>query len=295
MPIDYTTADYEFNGESTGFAASLEAAFELQQENVETLDEDVADGNAALHGHGRETGNVLGVGIGLSARLTNGYYWASGRRYQNDELAGYLVIALPASQTRYLYQDADGAVSQYAVLQSPRPTGTWYVGSATTDSGSCTSVDQTGCDEIAALTDVQDAIGWPYTDSDDIETRLQSLEAGGGGGGGGYEYWGLMDESATSATRIRQAATSIAEAEVEAHEAAYHADDPVDTSDLEINERWDIDAVNQARHLLRYTEAVDPDGPEMLVDAVTVLDGIYGDGSGHDEFDFIDDTNTTWV
>jgi len=47
-------------------------------------------------------------------------------------------------------------------------------------------------------------------------------------------------------------------------------------------------------HLLKYTESVDPDGPEMQVDAATVVWDVYGEGNGADEKDYIDKVNSTW-
>lgn len=295
-PIDYTLADYDFDGMTTGFDEALDTAFTLQQTNVEALDADVAAAFFALHGQGREPGGcILAIGAGLSATLTNDYYWIAGRRYLVALGVGSSTVSLTGSVTNYIYQDADGAFVTYTSLQTPVPTGYWYVGTATCSAVACTAVDETGSEEVAAiddLDDVKDAVGWPYTNPADIDTRLAAVE-GGGGGGGGFSYWETMPKAAGDATSITQEATTLAEDEVADHVTTYHAGEAVSVEDAQ--EQWDVDAVNQAKQLLYLTRAITPDLPETQASAATVVWDSYGYGEGADGLTFIDVANSTWL
>lgn len=295
-PIDYTAADYDFDGMTTGFDEALDTAFTLQQTNVEALDADVAAGILALHGQGREPGGcILSVGTGLSALLTNDYYWIAGHRYIVAAGVGSSTVSLAANVTNYIYQDADGAFVTYTSEQTPVPTGYWYVGTATCNASACTAVSEVGSEEVAAiddLDDVKDAVGWPYTNASDVDTRLTALE-GGGGGGGGFSYWGTMPKAAGVATTITQEATTLAETEVADHVTAYHSGEAESVE--EAQEQWDVDAVNQAKQVLYLTRAITPDLPETQTDSATVVWDSYGYGEGHDTLNFVDTTNSTWL
>ncbi len=144
--------------------------------------------------------------------------------------------------------------------------------------------------QIAAL---EAAVGIPYGAVDDLDTRVTDLEAGAVAGGG-YEYWETMPKNVGDTTPPGQEMDTKDDVAIDEHVADYHADDG-GTEEIEVNEPWDVDAVNQARHLLKYTESVDPDGPETQIDAATVVWDCYGEGNGHDELDYVDRVNSTWL
>lgn len=210
-------------GDTTGVAAHLNREFAAVGDAVTDLGNEVAAGNEALHGTGtEETGDVTTVGTGLSCVVAAQSYWVVGRRYT---LAADLTVALPGSSTRHLYMDADQVVTQYAARQSPNPEGTWYLGTATTDSGSCTAVDDTNADRVANLAGLEtrmdaveagileldgvktvlglgyyDVDGDPVTGEASVHDRLTALESGGGGGG--VSYWGGLERSSGDPTTI---------------------------------------------------------------------------------------------
>lgn len=143
------------------------------------------------------------------------------------------------------------------------------------------------------ITAIQGYIGADYFDGTppaSIDARLDLVEAAAGG----PLYWGVMVESAASSTTPGSAmdtkdATLIASHISEYHEAGSDLD--VDVPDI-----WDVDAVNQAKMLLRATRVLDPDMPVNQVDALSVIWGIFGDGSGTPATpDFIDRVNSTWL
>lgn len=297
MPLDYTLANYDFEGDSEGFGAHLEAQYQLQQDNVEALDSDVAAQTVALHGHGRIDGLVLSTGSGLSASLSAGKYLAGGRLY---ELLSAATVALPASVTRHIYLDGAGAFALYATKQTPRPDGTWYVGSATTSGVAVTSVDQSACDEVASLVTLlaqvealQDAVGIPYTSEVDIAERLDILEAGGvGGGGAATVYWPLLAYSLSDGTTIPQYVTAQIDAlRAELTAAIATAIAGVTgtggtggtTSAITLN-----DLAARLSQIVLYLTHVLPDLPAGNVNAATVVDGHSGEGSGADGTDYVD-------
>lgn len=144
--------------------------------------------------------------------------------------------------------------------------------------------------QIAAL---EAAVGIPYGGIDDLDTRVTDLEDGAVGGGG-YAHWANMPKAPADSTTPGQEMDTKDAAAVEQHVEEYHADDG-GTAEIEVNEPWNVDAANQARHLIKYTESVDPDGPELQVDAATIVWDVYGDGNGADELDFVDRVNSTWL
>lgn len=293
--IDYTAADYEFNGMTTGFDEALETAFTLQQTNVEALEAAMAAAFFALHGQGREPGGcILAIGAGLSATLTNDYYWIAGRRYLVAAGVGTSTVSLSPSVTNHIYQDALGAFVTYTSAQSPVPAGYWYAGTATCSAVACTAVSETGSEEVASiddLDDVKDAVGWPYTNPADVDTRLVAVEADGGGGG--VSFWATMPKASGDTTTPGQEMATKDTALDAAHVAAYHAGETASVADAQ--EQWDVDAVNQAKQVLYLTRAVAPDLPETQTGAATVVWDNYGYGEGNDNLNFVDAVNSTWL
>ena len=286
MPLNYGNADYDFEGDSEGFGAHLEAQFQLQQDNVEALDADMAAQTVALHGHGRIDGLVLGTGTGLAASLTVGNYLAAGRLYS---LLAPAAVSLPASATRYIYMDGTGAFTLYAAQPAERPAGTWYVGSATTDGVAVTGVDQADCDEVASLAVLLERIADLEAADDALDERVTLLEEGGGGGGGGAVVYAYRLPWAPGDGRTNEQV--IDEKIADAVEGLGSGGTGGGSVSLAV--QYDTDVVNQAYHLLKTTQTVDPETPVTQVDAVTIVPGVYGDGSGGSP-DFWDRVNSTW-
>jgi hypothetical protein len=157
---------------------------------------------------------------------------------------------------------------------------------------------RSAADLAAAIAQLQSAVGDAYLETpqpDGIDTRLSDLETmvGGGGGGDGTPYWKNMPESPSSARTPEQMAQAVADADVAAHVAALHQGETPGGEESTPVEAFDIDANNQSRALLKTVRSVDADGAETQVDAVTIVWGVYGDGSGGSP-DFIDRVNSTW-
>lgn len=290
-------SDYPVNpfvtGESSTFPEHLNQEFATLGDAINTLSDEFATGNEALHGTGAEsTGTLLEIATGRACDVSAGAYWINGRRYV---MAADVTVALPANQTSHLYMDAVGTVSVYATLQGTNPVGTWYIGTATTNSAACTAVDDSDADRVANLAqlpEITDRLTIAEADIDALDGRVTDIESGAVGGSG-PAYWGALGKASSDATTITQAI----EAGIDAHEADKHSGE-VDTGDdngtTVIIMPQDVDAVNQARHLLKYTRTVDPDGAADQVDAVTIVWGVWGDGTGGSP-DFVDRVNSTWL
>lgn len=285
-------------GEMVGFADHLNSEFRAEDAADAAILAELAAGNLALHGTGCVSGLVLSPGSGLSANLSDGAYLLGGRYYLQGTQIGYEVIALPANQTSYIYMDAAGSFVCCAAQQTPDPTGTWYVGSATTGASVCLSVSQVGCDrvlnpaglqgELTAIADevsaLDSAIGIPYTGSVSLQARVTTLE-GGGDGGSQVVYWGALQKANGDPTTVDQEIASKIAALPSAGGSG---------SGVAVSKQWDVDAVNQSKHLLRYTGATDHQGPANAVDCVTIVWGCYGDGSNSSP-DFVDRVHSTWL
>ncbi len=149
---------------------------------------------------------------------------------------------------------------------------------------------------VIDITAIEAAIGSDYfggsPPASSLDTRVDALE---GGGGGGATYWGAMEKELGDATTPGTEMDSKDAAAVAAHIAAEHqAGGAGDGETLEIPEVWDVDAVNQALHLLKITRSVDPDLPENQISAVTIVWGVWGDGTGSTP-DAVDRVNSTWL
>ena len=141
---------------------------------------------------------------------------------------------------------------------------------------------------LALLTSMLGAGYLDGTVTDDVDARLTALEtAPSGGGGTGTVYWGALQQTASVATTIAQA---IAAAIAEHLATVQHGGADGVT---EVLEPWDVDAVNQSLSVLTDVRQVNPEAAWNHVDAVTVVWGVYGDGS-HGSPDFIDWVNSSW-
>lgn len=220
MPTDYSSKDYDFYGDTaTDFSDHLAEMFQLQEDNVLVLESDLALSNLILHGTGRTaSGCRLAVGTGLSVHVSNGYFVVDGKIGQIDEQVGYSVGSLTDNSTNHLYMDIDGLITTYSSKQGSNPSGTWYLGTAVTNGGECTTVDDSTADILESLTDfrteldtakddidaIEAAVGMPYPDGNaSLDSRVTALESGGGGGGGTV-YWGALKEASGDPTTIEE-------------------------------------------------------------------------------------------
>jgi hypothetical protein len=130
--------------------------------------------------------------------------------------------------------------------------------------------------------------GGVHVVSDSISARLDAIE--GGGGTGYIMYWGTAWKGAGDNTTIEQ--------EIDTRIAAALAGVQTGSGGVPVADYWDEDAVRQAKTVL----ALVANGESALalavgaaqVDAVTVVWGIYGDGTGSTP-NFIDVANSTWL
>lgn len=300
MPTDWSGLRTDFTGASIEFPGLLAAALQLLRDNVDVVQGDSEAADEALHGRGYEgEGAILAVGAGLSVRISNGHYWVEGRRHALAGGPGYVVAEIPASQTSHLYMDAEGSVTAYAVLQTPTPAGTWYVGTATADSESCLAVDDSEAERVASVAVMAEqivalmaALGLPWELDEDAQTILAALLSGEGGGeGGGPVYWGTLERSVSDPTRVAQHV----DGEIARHVEDYHGDEeqpgaPGVTLNIE---QWEVDAANAGQAALAITRKLDQNHPDEFEDAIVVVHGVYGDGSGGSP-DWVDHENSTW-
>ena len=164
----------------------------------------------------------------------------------------------------------------------------------------------TGADSVTSVTDLREyvpaqqaltALGDLSATVEDLEDaldalalRVDALEAGGGGGGGGTVYWGALERTGADPTRINQ---FVAE-EIAGHVEDYHSGESESGGGTTLQiEQWETDAANFGQAVLSATRKLDATHPEEFQDAVTVVHGIYGDGTD-DTPDWIDHVNTTW-
>lgn len=287
---DYPVTPFE-PGDSEGVAAHLNTEFDGLGEGLETLESTVAVGFDALHGPGKETGGCgLTTGTGLSCVIGTGYFWVDGERVEIEEV---VTVSLSPSQTSYVYLAADLTPSTYSSLQSPRPAGTWYAGSATTDADSCTAVDDSEADTVSSFTGlttrVEDLEDWQATAEtalDDHEDRITDLEGSGGGGGGGTIYADALARAVDNAQTVGQKFAEL-DAAIEAGGAEGAAVALPQSFD-------DLEALNQALELMAQTDADNLAAFEAQVNTIQVQWDICGEGS-NGTADYIDRVNSTWL
>ena len=291
---DYPQTPFQ-PGDAIGVAEHLNAEFALVGDSVQAVADDLALSNEVLHGPGRESGGCgLSVGTGLSCVIGAGYYWAAGQRCENQ---APVVVALPASQTSYLYQDADGMVVPYSSRQTPNPEGTWFCGTATTDGMGCIAVDDTEADVVAgnaALSAQVSGLDSRMEAAEELleehEDRITDLESGGGGGGGtGPVYADPLRRSYSNAETVGQKFAAL-EAEIDALQDAVGSGGNVVAVE---QPAWDIDAVNGALHLQAQTTEDALEAAYSQVNTIQIKHGVFGDGSGETP-NYID-AASTWI
>ena len=145
-------------------------------------------------------------------------------------------------------------------------------------------------DDTTLLAFLTAALGADYvgeTPPADVDTRLTALEAGGGGGGGTV-FWGALEKGAGDPTTIEQRIVAL----IAEHVAAVPHGGGGGGGEAVVLP-WDIEWVNQAKHLMMATRWM-PDMPATQVDSIVIVEGSYGDGSGGSP-DWIDREHSTWV
>ncbi len=282
-------------GDTVGVSEHLNAEFSEAGQQITDLAAAVAEGNDALHGPGKEAGGCgLSVGTGLSCVLGAGHFWVGGVRY---EIAEAQVIALTPNETSYLYQDSTGSVTAYVSQQSPRPAGTWFLGTATTDGTTCTAVDDSEADTVSGVADLGDRLTAAEEAIDDAEAaladheaRIGDLETLGGGGGGGPVYADGIPRSSTNPQTVGQEFAAL-EADIAALQAAGTGGGSVVSVPAPV---WDVDADNQALELQAQTTAGALEAATQQFNTIQIKWGVYGDGSGETP-DFVDRDVSTWL
>lgn len=147
----------------------------------------------------------------------------------------------------------------------------------------------------AQIDDLEAAVGGAYLGDEppaqSLHDRVTALEQQSGGGGGtpAAVFWGALARAAGDPTTVDQAIS----AAIAAHEAAQAGDESQDT--IAVGEpQWDVSVVNLAKAVLDVTAHLRTHHPDTLLDAVVIVPGVYGDGSG-DTPDYVDRENSTWL
>lgn len=271
-------------------------------------------GALAVLGEGVASGGEVAGGTGLAVDITALQALIETQKgLVYVEAGAYTLSALPASSSLWVWAQAllpdatdydsreTGAVRYVYTRTATSPGNAILLATVATGAASVSSVTDArsfciagSLDEMeATLADLEAAVGLPYTDPSTLSDRVQDLEDHSVGGDG-YAYWNNMPKAVGDTTTPGQEMDTKDKAAVTAHVAEYHADDG-GTSEVEVNEPWDVDAVNQALMLMDVTQRVSPDTPETQRDHATIVWTVYGDGEGHDEVDFVDRVNTTWL
>lgn len=147
-----------------------------------------------------------------------------------------------------------------------------------------------GEEALAALASLDAALAALDVRVDGLEDRVDGLE-GGVGGGAATVYWGALERTAADPTRVDQHITT----EIAQHVADYHDDEEAPGAPgviLQLDQ-WEVDAANVGQTVLAITRKLDQEHPDEFQDAVVVVHGVYGDGSGGTP-DWVDHVNTTW-
>jgi len=120
----------------------------------------------------------------------------------------------------------------------------------------------------------------------DVDTRLTGLESGGGGGGGGTVYWNGLERTVSDPTTIAQAIAAAVAAHLAAAQHGGGGGTAVTVED-------DVFRANDIRSRLLQVRSHSPDVVATQRNALYIVDGVYGDGSGGSP-DFVDHVNSTW-
>ena len=146
-------------------------------------------------------------------------------------------------------------------------------------------------DATTLLANLSAWLGTAYvgeTPPGDIDARLTALEAGGGGGGGGTVYWAALQQTAAITTTILAAiAAAIAQHVVDvAHGGGGSGGTAVVVTE-------EVVIANDLRSRMVQVRSHSPDVVATQLNALYIVDGVYGDGSGGTE-DRVDRVNSTW-
>lgn len=271
-------------------------------------------GALAAHGYG-----VIGVdswvvtaGEGLSVDITSGHgiIHSSVRGYTYARTYTARNVALPANTTLYLYATAvfrtlsgepdtreDGSV-EFVATGTTAPADSLLLAKIVTDGESVTEIQDLreflGTEELEQeiaqwaedLEQVKDAIGTRYFGAEppaaSLDARISDLEEAPTGA----VFWRPLHKEAGDETTIEQEVAS----RLYEHVEKYHQEQSVFTTE----EPWDIDAVNQARAVLKLVRTVDPEHAAWQLNTVCVVWGVWGEGT-EDSPDYIDRENSTWL
>ena len=290
-------------GDSAGVAAHLNTELQAAGDAAAAAALVASSANASLHGQGIVAGLVLSPGTGLTAHVSAAgagvdEFMLAGIIGNLSAVGGYEVVPLTAGVANYLYMDDAGTITAYVTAQSPDPTGTFFLGTATCDGADCTAVDQSAAERVASMTglqddvaDLQEAVGNPYTNPVALSTRVGTLEDSGGIGGA--PVIPKLDALVTSAGESdAQVAQRIADADVAAHVAALHTGTGEPGAGL-ADPYPDVEEVNQAKALLREIAQDNPLAGDTQLDSIIIVPGVYGDGS-NGTVDYWDRTNSTY-
>lgn len=274
-----------------------------------------AEGALQAIGEGVASGGAVTAGVGLAVDVSalKAVIDTEKCMCYVEASAAYNLTGLPANGSLWIWAQAllpddgdydsreSGAVRFVftrtatspgnAILLAIVVTGAASVSTVTDSRVYCTTGSITALETAVAA--LETAVGMPYADPDTIADRVQDLEDHSGGGDG-YAHWVNMPKDVADTTTPGQEMDSKDDAAVTEHVAEYHADDG-GTSETDVNEPWNVDAVNQAEMLMDVTQRVSPDTPETQRDHATVVWACYGDGTGDDAVDFVDQVNSTWL
>lgn len=301
---NFSSAEYDFSNMVEEFAPALLAAFQLHQDNILVVEAQQALANFLLHGSGAEDEtDILETSNGLYVRVPNRSLWIDGYRITIDELSGYLTVPLEANTTNHVYLDDELVPTILRAKATTNPSGTVYLGTATTDSEVCSAVDDTDADRLLNITTFQTvlnqcvtALGAAYfgaTPPEDVDARLEYLETHVGGAA---VLWDTLQRTANDLTTISEyVATQIA---AHAAEESESGGSTAGDGTVIVPAYYDWPLINMALATLRITEYTDPDYPSALLNFCTIVWGVYGDGTLRDDGtatpDYVDPTST-WI
>ncbi len=258
------------------------------------------------------------AGAGLSVDISAGAGVAvSGADYVFLQTSAAANVTLAANTTTVIYAlgvtrvsagDPDsresGVVSWHTAATGGAVAGAVQVATVTTGSAGVSTItdDRTFIralealeeleDGAGSLSDVEAAIGSDYFGSSppsaSLDARLDDIESAAADGDGTTAvFWGVLKQAAGNQTTIEQYVGQ----QVAAHVEDKHAGEQ---SFIAEADPWDEDSVNQARHVLRATDATDGTLPDYLLDSLVVVWLTYGDGTGTTP-DYVDNVNSTWL
>jgi hypothetical protein len=264
--------------------------------------------HGALEGVGNDVidGGVVAAGSGLSVAVTALKAVCStqhGQCYLQTD-TGETVDSLPAEATVYIHAAAvfaagpreddsrenAGVVLFWSYLDSENDAvllATVETGAAAVDTVTDSRTLVPAQQALALCTSLVDDIADLQDLIDDLTARVEVLE---GMGGGETTRWGALEKTGADPTRISQEI----DADVAQHVTDYHSGDEGGEVPLTLNiEEWEVDAANHAQMAL-YLTSLDADLPLEFQDAVTVVHGVYGDGTDGTP-DWVDEANSTWL